>query len=113
MGFYGDLFRPAGERLAVGDPMFTADDVDPGLEEDLLTPAPRDGLGAWPGAEDLVWTNVADRGDVVALEKDLRLRFGPRVINALVHNGAHAHAVGAYLTDQLAGAAIAGGLRDQ
>ncbi|MEV6624374.1 hypothetical protein AB0M83_17640 [Amycolatopsis sp. NPDC051106] len=32
MGFYGHLFRPPGERLAVGDPMFTADDVEPGLE---------------------------------------------------------------------------------
>ncbi|WP_298562064.1 hypothetical protein [Streptomyces luteogriseus] len=28
MAFYGDLFRPAGHTLAVGDPMFTADDVD-------------------------------------------------------------------------------------
>ncbi len=237
MGFYGNLFRQAGDRLAVGDPMFTADDVESGLEEDLLlawwreaaqvdpkvappdadtllrvpgsvqaalrqlsrcgffggvalramvfdlkqvrrylldqqmreaartvvgklitaetrvvvahslgsvvayetlaampghpvralvtlgsplgtkalifnrlTPAPRDGLGTWPGSEDLVWTNVADRGDVVALEKDLRPRFGPRVINAVVHNGAHAHAVTAYLTDKLTGAAIAGGL---
>ncbi|WP_199755240.1 hypothetical protein [Amycolatopsis sp. WAC 04197] len=36
MGFYGDLFRPVGERLAVGDPMFTVDDVALGLEEDLL-----------------------------------------------------------------------------
>ncbi|MEV5721907.1 hypothetical protein AB0L41_49350 [Amycolatopsis mediterranei] len=36
MGFYGDLFRPAGEQPAVGDPMFTVDDVEPGLEEDLL-----------------------------------------------------------------------------
>ncbi len=240
MGFYGDLFRAAGERLAVGDPMFTADDVEPGLEEDLLrawwreaarvdpkvappgadtlvrapgsvqaalrqlsrsrffgglalramvfdlkqvrrylqdqqlreaaravvgklitaetqvvvahslgsvvayetlaampghpvralvtlgsplgikelifnrlTPAPHNGLGAWPGTEDLVWTNLADHGDVVALEKDLRPRFGPRVINAVVHNGAHAHAVSAYLTDKLTGAAIAGGLRDR
>jgi hypothetical protein len=78
-----------------------------------LTPAPCDGVGAWPGSEDLVWTNVADRGDVVALEKDLRPRFGPRVINAVVHNGAHAHAVSAYLTDKLTGAAIAGGLRDR
>ncbi|WP_208630531.1 hypothetical protein [Amycolatopsis kentuckyensis] len=238
MGFYGDLFRPAGERLAVGDPMFTADDVERGLEEELLlawwreaarvdpkvappeadtlvrvpgsvqaalrqlsrsrffgglalralvfdlkqvrrylqdqqlreaaraivgklitpetrvvvahslgsvvayealaampdhsvralvtlgsplgigklifdrlNPVPAGGLGAWPGTEDLMWTNVADRGDVVALEKDLRPRFGPRVINAVVHNGAHAHAVGAYLTDELTGAAIAGGLR--
>ena len=28
IAFYGDLFRPAGHTLAVGDPMFTADDVD-------------------------------------------------------------------------------------
>jgi hypothetical protein len=53
---------------------------------------------------------VADRADVVALEKDLRPRFGPRVTNTVVHNGAHAHAVTAYLTDKLTGAAIAGGL---
>jgi pimeloyl-ACP methyl ester carboxylesterase len=238
MGFYGNLFRPAGELLAVGDPMFTADDVDSGFEEELLlawwqeaarvdpklappeadtlvripgsaqaalrqlsrsrffgglalralvfdlkqvrrylqdpelreaaraavsklitadtrvvvahslgsvvayetlaampdhqvralvtlgsplgitnlifdrlNPAPRDGLGAWPGSEALTWTNVADRGDVVALEKDLRSRFGPKVINSVVHNGAHAHAATAYLTDQLTEAAIAGGLR--
>jgi hypothetical protein len=77
---------------------------------DRLDPTPRDGLGAWPGSDELAWTNVADRGDVVALEKDLRPRFGPRVINAVVHNGAHAHAVTAYLTDKLTGAAIAGGL---
>jgi hypothetical protein len=237
MGFYGDLFRPAGDRLAVGDPMFTAADVEPGLEEDLLLawwreaarvdpkvappeadtlvrvpgsvqaalrqlsrsrffgglalralvfdlkqvrrylqdqelreaarttvrklitaetrvvvahslgsvvvyetlaampghqvralvtlgsplgisnlifdrldPTPHDGLGTWPGPDNLVWTNIADRSDIVALEKDLRPRFGPRVINAVVHNGAHAHAVTAYLTDKLTGAAIAGGL---
>ncbi|WP_173426363.1 hypothetical protein [Amycolatopsis orientalis] len=237
MGFYGDLFRPAGELLAVGDPMFTADDVEAGLEEDVLLawwreaarvdpkvahpgvdtlvrtpgsaqtalrqlsrsrffgglalralvfdlkqvsryfrdphlreaaraivrklitadtrvvvahslgsvvayealamlpghkvralvtlgsplgianlifdqldPTPHDGLGAWPGSDNLAWTNLADHGDVVALEKDLRPRFGPRVVNAVVHNGAHAHAVAAYLTDKLTGAAIAGGL---
>ncbi|MET9002065.1 hypothetical protein [Amycolatopsis sp. NPDC004169] len=240
MGFYGHLFRPAGARLAVGDPMFSADDVEAGLEQDLLLawwreaalvdpkvappeadtlvrapgsvqaalrqlsrsrffgglalramvfdlkqvsrylqdqqlrdaarravrklittetrvvvahslgslvayevlaaipdhqvqalvtlgsplgipnlifhrldPTPRDGLGAWPGPDRLVWTNVADYGDVVALEKDLRPRFGPRVISAVVHNGAHAHAVTAYLTEQLTGAAIAGGLSEQ
>ncbi|WP_199755241.1 hypothetical protein [Amycolatopsis sp. WAC 04197] len=75
-----------------------------------MDPAPISGLGAWPGSEDLAWTNVVDCGDVVALEKDLRPRFGPRVINMVVHNGVHAHAVGAYLTDELTGAAIAGGL---
>jgi hypothetical protein len=35
MAFYGDLFRPAGHTLSVGDPMFTAGDVDD-LEAGLL-----------------------------------------------------------------------------
>lgn len=82
----------------------------PNLIFDRLDPAPLGGRGAWPGPEGLVWTNVADRGDVVALEKDLRGRFGDRVRNAIVHNGAHAHDATAYLTDTLTGAAVAGGL---
>jgi hypothetical protein len=89
-----------GSPLGIGNLIF-----------DRLDPAPRDGLGVWPGSDNLVWTNVADHGDVVALEKDLRPRFGPQVINTVVHNGAHAHAVAAYLTDTLTGGAIAGGLR--
>jgi hypothetical protein len=36
MAFYGDLFRPAGHTLAVGDPVFTADDVEDGFEAELL-----------------------------------------------------------------------------
>ncbi|MFJ8049903.1 hypothetical protein [Streptomyces luteogriseus] len=36
MAFYGDLFRPAGHTLAVGDPMFTADDVDDAEAELLM-----------------------------------------------------------------------------
>lgn len=75
-----------------------------------LEPAPVDRQGAWPGGEGLVWTNVADAGDVVALVKDLRPRFGERVRNAVVHNGAKAHSVVPYLTDGLTGAAIAEGL---
>ncbi|WP_199815444.1 hypothetical protein [Streptomyces griseus] len=35
IAFYGDLFRPPGHTLAVGDPMFTADDVDE-FEGELL-----------------------------------------------------------------------------
>jgi hypothetical protein len=77
---------------------------------DRLEPQPRDGVGAWPGSGELAWTNVADRGDVVALEKDLRPRFGERVNNAVVSNGAHAHAVTAYLTDKVTGSVIAGAL---
>jgi hypothetical protein len=77
---------------------------------DRLEPAPVDGRGVWPGSDGLVWTNVADHGDVVALEKDLRDRFGDRVANAIVHNGAHAHDATRYLTDKITGAAIARGL---
>ena len=36
MAFYGDLFRPQGELLAVGDPLYGARDVEPGLEQALL-----------------------------------------------------------------------------
>ncbi|MFD8285684.1 hypothetical protein ACFV47_41900 [Streptomyces solisilvae] len=76
-----------------------------------LDPAPEEGRGRWPGTERMRWTNIADHGDVVALEKDLRPRFGDRVRNAIVHNGAHAHDVTAYLTEAHTGEAIAGGLR--
>jgi hypothetical protein len=237
MAFYGDLFRPAGELLAVGDPFYTAEDVQPGLEQELLfawweaaaevddqiappgadtlvrtprsvqaalrqlarspffadialramvfdlkqvacyltdpalreqararvwasigsdtrvvvahslgsvvayetlcahsdhpvralvtlgsplgiahlvfdrlEPAPVVGRGRWPGPPGLRWTNIADRGDVVALEKDLRDRFGPQVRTAIVHNGARAHAAAAYLTDPHTGTAITRGL---
>jgi pimeloyl-ACP methyl ester carboxylesterase len=65
--------------------------------------------GAWPGAV-TAWTNVADRGDVVALVKDLRPLFGRRVACWQVHNGSQAHAVGSYLTAPQTGAAIAAGL---
>lgn len=70
-------------------------------------PEPR---GVWPGGGHLVWTNIADRGDVVALEKDLRPWFGEAVVNAVVHNGSHTHDATAYLTDKLTGTAIARGL---
>lgn len=36
MAFYGDMFRPPGDTLAVGDPLFTAADVDTGFEAELL-----------------------------------------------------------------------------
>jgi hypothetical protein len=78
-----------------------------------LHPAPVDAVGRWPGAEVLVWTNIADAGDVVALQKDLRPRFGDRVGGFLVHNGAHAHDVRPYLSDATTGAAIGEGLSTQ
>lgn len=99
--------RPHGVRALVtlGSPLGIRH-----LIFDRLEPAPVDGLGAWPGSDDLVWTNVADRGDVVALEKDLRGGFGDRVRNVVVHNGSHAHDSVPYLTDRVTGAAVAGGL---
>lgn len=79
-----------------------------------LQPAPVD-LGGpvqavWPGGDHLVWTNLADEGDVVALVKDLRPHFGRRLRSAVVHNGSHAHDATAYLTDKLCGRALADGL---
>jgi hypothetical protein len=97
--------HPVRALVTLGSPLGI-----PHLIFDRLDPAPLGGLDEWPGSEGLVWTNVADRGDVVALEKDLGGRFGDRVRNALVHNGAHAHDAAPYLTDKVTGAAIVGGL---
>lgn len=36
VAFFGDLFRPSG-RMALGEPAYSAADVQPGLERDLLT----------------------------------------------------------------------------
>jgi hypothetical protein len=82
---------------------------------DRLLPAPADEesrklSGAWPGGVQ-AWANVADARDVVALVKDLRPLFGPKVACYLVDNGSHAHAVQPYLTAAETGAAIASGLR--
>ena len=74
---------------------------------DRLRPEP----GAWPGPAALAWTNVADHGDVVALVKDLRPRFGPEVVNEVVHNGSRAHDATAYLTEIRTGTAVSDGLR--
>jgi hypothetical protein len=72
-----------------------------------LEPAPVKGKGAWPGAEQ--WFNIADTGDIVALQKTLAPLFGP-VGDSLVHNGSHAHDVLPYLTSVETGRAVASGL---
>ncbi|WP_234426034.1 lipase family protein [Streptomyces kebangsaanensis] len=78
---------------------------------DRLDPAPagprKEVRGAWPGSKELVWTNLAGQGDVVALVKDLRSGFGDDVRCALLATGTHAHDATAYLTDELCGKAIA------
>jgi pimeloyl-ACP methyl ester carboxylesterase len=97
--------HPVRALVTLGSPLGIAN-----LIFDRLDPAPQAGRGVWPGPDALVWTNIVDFGDVVALEKDLRPRFGDRLRNAVVHNGAHAHDVTAYLTDILTGQAIRGGV---
>jgi pimeloyl-ACP methyl ester carboxylesterase len=76
---------------------------------DRLNPPPERGIGAWPGSIQS-WVNIADRGDVVALVKRLRARFGDRVQDRMVDNGARAHDVGPNLTAQETGEAIAASL---
>ena len=86
----------------------------PNLIFDRLQPAPSAGdcsgpRGAWPGVT-RTWVNVADRGDLVALVKDLRPLFGDQVGCHVVHNGSSAHDVKPYLTAAETGAAITAGL---
>ncbi|MGH3756992.1 hypothetical protein [Actinophytocola sp.] len=50
MAFYGDLFRPPGELLAVGDPFYRAEDVREGVEQELLEWWRRTPTHASPGA---------------------------------------------------------------
>lgn len=76
---------------------------------DKLQPSPMQGLGPWPGAAKR-WYNIADGGDVVALEKNLATLFGDKVQDRLIHNGAKAHAVVRYLSARETGEAIVSGL---
>jgi SOS-response transcriptional repressor LexA len=80
-----------------------------------LQPPPRresegaEPVGHWPGGLE-TWTNIADVNDLVAMVKDLRPLFGPRVICRVVDNGARAHAVRSYLSAPETGKAILSGL---
>ena len=78
---------------------------------DRLVPPPQNGMGSWPGST-RQWTNVADKDDIVALEKRLAPRFAGPVKDVLVDNGARAHDLSPYLTAVETGRAIAAGLRE-
>ncbi len=71
---------------------------------DMLQPRPQNGVGTWPNVRR--WINVADEGDVVALEKTLRPLFGG-VEDHLVYNGWQSHDAGRYLSSKIVGATIA------
>jgi hypothetical protein len=82
----------------------------PNLVFDRLTPAPVDGLGAWPGGV-TSWVNVADRDDVVALRKQLAGLFRPpagvaAIYDHAVDNGDQPHAIDRYLNARETGSAL-------
>lgn len=74
---------------------------------EALTPKPQDGKGLYPNVKQ--WFNIADQGDIVALEKQLAPRFGA-VEDRLVHNGWESHSATRYLNAKVTGEAIAAGL---
>jgi hypothetical protein len=65
--------------------------------------------GIWPGKAKR-WTNIADEGDIVALEKRLNSKFGNAIEDVLIDNGVTAHDVVRYLTAKETGHAIKDGL---
>ena len=95
---------PVRTFISLGSPLGISN-----LIFELLRPTPENGIGVWPGPISR-WSNIADRGDIVALVKELRTRFGEHVQDYLVHNDAHAHDVRPYLTAKETGHAIACGL---
>ena len=76
---------------------------------DKLQPTPQNGVGAWPASIER-WVNIADRGDIVALVKNLALRFGSQVEDRHTNNGMTAHDIRRYLTAEVTGRAIVAGL---
>ncbi|MBN8560222.1 MAG: hypothetical protein J0L70_06855 [Leptolyngbya sp. UWPOB_LEPTO1] len=74
---------------------------------DVLTPAPEFGRGIYPNVKQ--WFNVADQGDIVALEKELAPKFGA-ILDLLVYNGWESHSATCYLNAKETGRAIGMGL---
>lgn len=84
----------------------------PNLIFDRLRPSPSAlGLGRWPGNVRR-WTNISDKGDIVAYPKQLHPLFGNDVRDLLVHNGSDAHHGERYLTSVEMGQAIREGLEE-
>jgi len=87
-----DTFISLGSPLGIPNVIF-----------DALTPKQKDGRGIWPNVKR--WVNIADRGDLVALDKDLAPFFGP-VEDVLIHNGWKSHDVLRYLLAPETGHAV-------
>jgi hypothetical protein len=84
----------------------------PNLVFDRLVPSPENRVGMWPNVRE--WFNISDRGDIVALQKDIAPYFtnqdGATIIDLLVYNGWESHSAENYLTAKETGAAIVTGL---
>lgn len=85
---------PVRTFVTIGSPLGISN-----LIFEKLQPSPQGGVGAWPQGI-ARWFNIADRSDVVALVKQLGSRFGPRVTDSLIDNGAKAHDATRYLTSK-------------
>jgi hypothetical protein len=95
---------PVRTLVTIGSPLGISN-----LVFDRLQPRPEEDVGVWPQGIDR-WFNIVDRGDVVALVKQLASRFGPRITDRLIDNGAKAHDATRYLTSRELGDAVASGL---
>ncbi|MFC4500150.1 MULTISPECIES: antibiotic ABC transporter ATP-binding protein [Streptomyces] len=96
---------PVTDFVTLGSPLGTR-----GVVFDRLLPPPAEGTGAWPGAVER-WTNVTDRGDIVALVDRLASRFGDRVDDVSISNGVRMHDLSRYLTAPSTGTAVSQGLK--
>jgi len=96
--------QPAHTFITIGSPLGIRH-----LIFDQLDPAPNDGLGHWPAGLSR-WVNIAAPDDIVALEKNLKSRFGAGVIDQRVDNGAQAHDAKRYLCSREVGDAVASAL---
>ncbi|MGW1728080.1 hypothetical protein ACWCQK_34930 [Streptomyces sp. NPDC002306] len=101
---------PVTALVTIGSPLGM-----PNLVFHRLRPSPLEGRGAWPGSV-VNWTNLCDRYDVVALQKQLAplsVDGAQTVTDIAVDNGWQVHAVERRLTAIETGTAIADGLRDR
>ncbi|MYR89215.1 hypothetical protein GTY41_30975 [Streptomyces sp. SID685] len=73
MAFYGDLFRPSGRSLAVGDPRYTASDVEDGYEQELLL--------AWWAAAAEVYPQVVPPGERTLIRTPRAVQTGLRILS--------------------------------
>ncbi|MDT9684030.1 hypothetical protein RND61_18475 [Streptomyces sp. TRM76323] len=76
---------------------------------DRLRPPAENRRARWPRPL-RAWTNIADDTDIVAVVRELRPAFGPRVTDVPVRNGAHVHDAVRYLTAEETGRAVLAGL---